>query len=914
MSTSPDSREFSSGGTKSSFKVCYPDSLGRAETILIDARRSKAGMEPGDKPARAGLALSGGGIRSATFCLGVLQSLAGAKVLKQIDYLSTVSGGGYVGSFLGAWINREGKNVRSVERDLPESSKSPEVGFLRENGRYIAPNGSGDMWAAFAAALRSWVALLFLLGVFVFAFLLLAAMGRELLWTFGQTHLTCLARWAAPPRGSPWFWPSLWWAVALCVAWVVVAPLIAAYWLLGQRPRTLSSAGWTVLVLVVAGASWSFSGHHEIPGLEKIGAGTDCTRWLWLASGIVTLAAWGAAFAQGWNARDLASARRWLTDLLAGALGIALALALFGVVDSLAATCLARHLADTGPQALAAQSAAAAVIAVVKFAWPLFSKNFDKKKRVTLPISIVAGAGAALLALALLTLLDYWALRFAHAVGAQSALGFGHGCASAVTSLLGSAAALLLLCWVFGRPLGFVNLSSLHQLYSARLTRAYLGASNANRMDPKTNPQGQNITEPVPGDDVAMTDYRPHEHGGPLHIINVTVNETISAKSQIEQRDRKGMGMAIGPAGISLGRVHHALFFDPNTLASFHGVAASPLRPVATRTFFSNQVRVFALAPPEGSVAVLGYQAPSGSSSSFRAGDPQPPAQSRSMERLALGSWVGISGAAVSTGMGANTSVGVSFLAGIFNVRLGYWWNSGVKPGEDSGSTQPSIPGTFGRFAAACFPAQMLLLDELLARFHGTGRRQWYLSDGGHFENTAAYELIRRRVPIIIVCDCGADPGYDFEDVGNLVHKARLDFDAEIVFTAPEKIKDHYQAAIPDAIGTLDDLRQTRRTVRSLGRISTKHAAIALVYYERRPNPESVLLLIKPTMTGEEPPDLLNYRSTHRAFPQEPTAEQFFDEAQWEGYRKLGELIGEEVFPETNPPGSSWLWDLAQSL
>src|SRR5262249_26124141 len=55
-----------------------------------------------------GLAFSGGGIRSATFNLGLLQGLAGLNLLKYVDYLSTVSGGGYIGAWLATWIKREG--------------------------------------------------------------------------------------------------------------------------------------------------------------------------------------------------------------------------------------------------------------------------------------------------------------------------------------------------------------------------------------------------------------------------------------------------------------------------------------------------------------------------------------------------------------------------------------------------------------------------------------------------------------------------------------------------------------------------------------------------------------------------------------------------------------------------------------
>ena len=53
-----------------------------------------------------GVALSGGGIRSATFCLGVFQALAQLGRLAGIDYISTVSGGGYFGAFLGRLYRR----------------------------------------------------------------------------------------------------------------------------------------------------------------------------------------------------------------------------------------------------------------------------------------------------------------------------------------------------------------------------------------------------------------------------------------------------------------------------------------------------------------------------------------------------------------------------------------------------------------------------------------------------------------------------------------------------------------------------------------------------------------------------------------------------------------------------------------
>jgi len=111
-----------------------------------------------------GLCLSGGGIRSATFCLGVLQGLADLGLLRRFDYLSTVSGGGYIGSWLAAWIKREG-NVLQVEEQLrsdrvdqaqgrgpggqPAEEEPAPIFHLRSYSNYLSPRlglGSADSW------------------------------------------------------------------------------------------------------------------------------------------------------------------------------------------------------------------------------------------------------------------------------------------------------------------------------------------------------------------------------------------------------------------------------------------------------------------------------------------------------------------------------------------------------------------------------------------------------------------------------------------------------------------------------------------------------------------------------------------------------------------------------------------------
>ena len=99
-----------------------PESGFTFEDVLreeIDLIRGQHGPTDPDTDVREqlmGLALSGGGIRSATFNLGVLQALSELGVLAEFDYLSTVSGGGYIGSWLSAWIHRADEQNLAQER------------------------------------------------------------------------------------------------------------------------------------------------------------------------------------------------------------------------------------------------------------------------------------------------------------------------------------------------------------------------------------------------------------------------------------------------------------------------------------------------------------------------------------------------------------------------------------------------------------------------------------------------------------------------------------------------------------------------------------------------------------------------------------------------------------------------------
>jgi hypothetical protein len=147
-----------------------------------------------------GLAFSGGGIRSATFNLGVLQALARLNLLGKFDYLSTVSGGGYIGSWLLAWMKRRGvKDVRAQLR--PERGRQAggrevdEIHFLRRFSNYLTPKLGwlgADMWTVIAVYLRNLILNLLILSsafALVLVFPRFVALWSKALWIW-LSHLS----------------------------------------------------------------------------------------------------------------------------------------------------------------------------------------------------------------------------------------------------------------------------------------------------------------------------------------------------------------------------------------------------------------------------------------------------------------------------------------------------------------------------------------------------------------------------------------------------------------------------------------------------------------------------------------------------------------------------------------------------
>jgi len=287
---------------------------------------------------------------------------------------------------------------------------------------------------------------------------------------------------------------------------------------------------------------------------------------------------------------------------------------------------------------------------------------------------------------------------------------------------------------------------------------------------------------------------------------------------------------------------------------------------------------------------------------------------------------VAISGAAVhsnagSGGEGATRKPWLSFLMGFFNIRLGYWASNptpdGVRlqrvatilnrplqmlPFQKGQNKLLYVLRLIGhalfvilRWPLNYFILLVQFLLSLLVRSSGNRPSAFYpgllelylrkhldensrlvqLSDGGHFENLGLYELIRRRLKLIIVCDGTADAKYAFDDLANAMEKIRADFGALIDFDCKDM-----HLLTPKADGAPNATAEAQVCFAQQGYLIGN-----ITYFNRE---KGTLIYLTTTLFEAISADIYAYRKTHAEFPDQPTADQFFDEKQFEAYRELG--------------------------
>lgn len=142
------------------------------ENRWLKKRREGAKVAPGEPGEDSvGLGLSGGGIRSATFNLGLLQAMERNRFLENVDYLSTVSGGGYIGSCLTWFMFKQKKFPFGTCREDHKGLGGAVLAHLLSYGKYLTPGEGLNIWALLGAFISgTLVNLLILVPLFLFAF------------------------------------------------------------------------------------------------------------------------------------------------------------------------------------------------------------------------------------------------------------------------------------------------------------------------------------------------------------------------------------------------------------------------------------------------------------------------------------------------------------------------------------------------------------------------------------------------------------------------------------------------------------------------------------------------------------------------------------------------------------------------
>jgi len=241
-----------------------------------------------------------------------------------------------------------------------------------------------------------------------------------------------------------------------------------------------------------------------------------------------------------------------------------------------------------------------------------------------------------------------------------------------------------------------------------------------------------------------------------------------------------------------------------------------------------------------------------------------------------LGTAMAISGAAFAATAGKATIKPLVFLMAMLNVRLNYWLPNPSSMAVERYSLWFGSLRRVGPF---------YLLRELLGMLDAKSENV-DISDGGHFENLGVYELLRRNCRIIIVGDGECDPGLKFEAVSELVRLAQVDMGIKIEMTGLDKIREggqHY------AIGKIRYTKERHGILVYLKSSLLKDDSLEASL--ETPDAYLSSQARKDDRQFDANPYIANYKRLNPAFPHQTTADQFFDERQFECYRALGYMV-----------------------
>jgi hypothetical protein len=877
-----------------------------------------------------GLALSGGGVRSATYNLGLLQGLDRLGLLRDFHYVSTVSGGGYLGGFWTRWRHERNREAKGASPEPPllfperadgdRGAEAREVRHLREYSNFLAPRMgifSYDTGRLLVTACSSMVPSL--LAVFS---LLVIALATWLLMAYG---LLADAAWKTPLFGTRVHASTL-------VLLGLTAAVGTAFEVAWHRRKDGGSVAFAVSALVLgvalACAAWevlvgpgaAYPAGQRLPYLPE---GSHFSELKYL---FAPCAAWLAAAAVFVAGRTVVS--RAMTSVPRRDVR--------GAFDRV----LARMLFLTASWTVIALLWCAGVLLL---GWIRDGSPFLKTSGVT---AVVAGLTALSAKIQQLTgqeasrpatgrfarfksllpqVLSYSAISIMVAGTAAfllAAAGTDAGGVSrepAVALFLGAVGVTLGALLLFDP-----NEVGIHGFYRARLARAYCGASNRDCADGEVR-----RTEECVGDDVAL-DELALSPARPFPLICCAANDVASdGMTNLRRGARSGVlspvGFLVGndwapwPEGFTAPSLTAAMTASGSAFNSLMGWRSVKYGPGVTFLMAAFNLRLglwwthpdWMRTQMERAVVKqlkrdkedadrgakrAGAEAEARAKAATQAAETKDPAAVDALKRAAADAKLAEEQAV------AVQAEAVARLAEAEARIAELRWEVGVKRGtakdrmRDVVDAKRTEATTCREQADAARSAASGKLSDgdgrgdgsvrtraKAARHSGGGRRFWigasfyrelfsraradgpnevHLSDGGHFENLAIYELIRRHCRVIVASDCGQDGEAAFDDLGNLVRKVRQDFGVDVrIDVSPLRPG-------PD------------------GR-ARQHMVAGDVHY---PDGDTgVLLLFKPALVGSEPADVAQYRARNAEFPHQTTIDQFYDEAQWEAYRRLGE-------------------------
>jgi len=869
---------------------------------------------------RAALCLSGGGIRSATFALGVLQGLARAGLLTQFHYLSTVSGGGYIGSWLTAWIHRSGDDAEKVAAQLaslrPRAPLDPEpepIAYLREFSNYLSPRAglmSTDAWTLFGTILRNMILIWLVLVPMLTAALMLPRLYLSLLlWTDA-------ARGSRVPAALIVIGGGL---LAWAVAYIAATIPSATRALRGQgkflafclAPLLLGLGALTIYWAAVSGGPEGARA-AAVPGLGgfvRFAVVVHLLAWagytLWLRS------PWGQRQPPrgGLGARLGSFVAEVVVVVVAGAVGGAIAWGLAAkVFPDVAARSIEYAALAPGFVMGTFLLAATALVGLIS----RWTEDEDREwwSRCGAWFLISGSAWTVLASLVLLgpVLLSHtWLSRGLTAVGGVSGLvsvvgGWFTkiGARDRASSQMSGRERLMALVV----PLAGIVFAAVIAIGLSTLTSGLLGWLVWKTGDPVVTPARWRDNGWAVG---------PFDHIGVLVstpvalVVFVALTLTLlglvaawfinTNRFSLHAMYRNRLIRAYLGASNPDRRANPFTGFDDGDNLQMHELwprssgappggapggtpPGAPVRPRrllhvvnmalnlvhgARLAWQERKAHTFTTTALHAGSLVVGYRR-------TRAGTGGPRAHFGGTEGISLGTAVTISGAAASPNMGYHSSPLVTFLMTLFNVRLGWWLGN------------PGVRGDHTFYLPSPRVAVRPIVAEAFGLTGSTGPYV-YLSDGGHFENLGLYEMILRRCHFIVVSDASCDEGGMFQDLGSAVRKIRADMGVPIEFK--------------DGVGILprsaDPARRAQSLYWALGRIRYSVVDPPVVPTSDPAARDGWLLYIKPALCGSEPADVCEYAATHAQFPHEPTTDQFFSESQFESYRMLGFHVMEQM-------------------